>query len=845
MEGFLILLSFILVSCVIIVPIIILVRIGAINSRLSQIEKDIKLLRTNKAEQSVLRKKSVEEQRSVTEEPLVVQADSPVEDGEAEKKRWASDYSGVKPPVEEKVIPPALPEIKAPVEVKATPPVIPEVVEETVKFVEKPKPIAEVAAEPEPEITESAPEITPIPVPKAKEPEDESTFPSFDFGSILSKIGIVTLVLGIGFFVKYAIDKDWINEIGRVGIGLLTGGALILIAHKLRKKYDLFSAIMVGGGISVFYITITLAFREYQLFSQTVAFILLIAITLFSVILSLIYNRKELALFSLLGGYASPLMISSGTGNYVVLFSYLLILNSGMLILSMRKKWNIIGIVSFICTYLFYWGWLYFGFKNQYTGALTFAVLFFVQFYLLALLEHFLSKKKITAFQAIIILVNNLSLFAASIYIFDETELKVRGIITIAMAVVNAVVMLALFRKSTVDKRLLYLIIAIVLSFVSLAVPMQLNGHVITLFWAAEFVILLWLWNKSGIKVFHVGFLLIMALTLISYAMDIAHIYDCSHHELPVIFNRAFITGLVVTAAFAVSKFLLGKADHTDEGAIESHSIGRGILFILIALSYLVPFFEIGYQFYSNPISEIADFTWMMLASYTTLYVAVFTFILRKKISATSGRSVWLFAFVIIYVCAAVPIQVLLRNDVFLTGQYTTLFLTHYLPLPALIYIYYFIIRNFGQLSKLTRTICGWALTICAVVIGSVELDSTVVQIWGDPENYDQLLHNVRTIGYPILWGVMAMILMIWGLKAKEVLLRKISLGFFAFIILKFYISDMWRMSQTGRILSFVALGIILLLVSFLIQKIKVLLTDDNHSDENRVTSDEKDRTAD
>jgi uncharacterized membrane protein len=92
-------------------------------------------------------------------------------------------------------------------------------------------------------------------------------------------------------------------------------------------------------------------------------------------------------------------------------------------------------------------------------------------------------------------------------------------------------------------------------------------------------------------------------------------------------------------------------------------------------------------------------------------------------------------------------------------------------------------------------------------------------------------LYDVHTFGYPILWGVIAMVLMIWGLNRKETLLRKISLVFFAFIIVKFYAYDVWKMSQSGRIISFVLLGVILLLVSFLQQKIRTLVKSDNEKE--------------
>lgn len=720
----------------------------------------------------------------------------------------------------EKIVTEKLPEINEILE-EATPPPF-----AAFTRTEEPKPIVVKTVTPPP--------YQPAPI-EAHNDEPERNFLEKIMGeNWLSKVGIITLVLGIGFFVKYAIDQEWINEVGRVGIGLLTGGIIIGIAHKLKSKYHVFSSILVGGGISVFYITITLAFREYELFSQTVAFILLIVVTIFSVILSLYYDRKELAIFSLLGGFASPLMVSTGEGNYIVLFSYILILNSGMLVISFIKKWRIIGILSYILTLLFFWVWVLQSFETEFIGVTIFAGLFFIQFYLLALFDHFKSKNKITAYQATLILSNNLFFFLACLYVFNDYQYDVRGIVTISIAVVNAVIMLTLFRKSEVDRNLIYLIIAVVMTFVSLAVPIQLHGHVITMFWAAEMVVLLLLWQKSRINIFRIGFIIIGGLTVISYLIDIE--YNYSHDlALTIVLNRIFITGFVVMVAFGLVSFLLRKEDPNsivEIKGVEIFSIGTVIKIfkvLLIILSFTVPFLELNYQLERfTDLEYTYSFRYLAMATYTVLYIAVLAIIYRNKFSRTSVFMqffITVFLYAIVYSYLATE----LRYDIFRMEEYnSSYFLLHLLSLPAIVLIIYLLIKNVKSLPVEWFSAICWGLVIMCVGILSVETDHTIIMLFGGVDNYASLLYDVHTFGYPILWGILAMTLMIWGLKGKEVLLRKISLIFFGLIIVKFYAYDVWRMSQAGRIVSFVLLGVILLLVSFLQQKIKTLVKDDD-----------------
>ena len=640
----------------------------------------------------------------------------------------------------------------------------------------------------------------------------------------LSKIGIITLVLGIGFFVKYAIDQDWINEIGRVGIGILTGGLIVAIAHKLKAKYEVFSSILVGGGISVFYITITIAFREYAIFSQTLAFILLIIITLFSVLLSLLYNRKELAIFSLLGGFASPLMISTGAGNFVVLFSYILILNTGMLVLSFIKQWRIIGIIGYVLTLIFFWAWYLNSYEDQYLITALFVTLFFVQFYLLAIFDHLKTGNKISTYQVMLILSNNMSAYLAYLCVLGSYSSEIKGLVTISLAVVNAVVMMVLFRNKSVDRNLIYLVIAIVTSLVTLAVPVQLKSYVITIFWAAESVILLWLWQKSRIKVFRLGFILISALTLGSYIID---------SYSAIMSGRLFVTGIVVIAAFVINALLL-KRDTENRDPMDRVLLVKVFKIIIMILAYIVPLRELNELLLCTDIDYMSSFRHVALLVFTTFYIMVLGIIYRKDVSTKSYIYAMLYVVLFCYAILHTKLVSDLRSDIFhFWGEETypvSYFFVHILSLPIVAYIVYLLVKNVKSYSGLGAWI-SWLLAALVVVILSVQTDNITVWMVGNADNYSMVLYDVHTFGYPILWGVIAMIMMIWGLNRKEALLRKISLVFFALIIVKFYAYDVWKMSQAGRIISFVLLGVILLLVSFLQQKIRTWVKDDENNE--------------
>lgn len=159
-------------------------------------------------------------------------------------------------------------------------------------------------------LQETSPEA-PLEIPSVSK-RKQVNYEKFIGENLFGKIGILVFVIGVGFFVKYAIDKDWINETLRTVLGFLTGSALLVVAERLQKKYRTFSSLLAGGAFAVFYLTVAIAFHFYHLFPQTVAFIILIATTLFMSILSILYDRRELAIISLVGDFWHLSLLAPG-----------------------------------------------------------------------------------------------------------------------------------------------------------------------------------------------------------------------------------------------------------------------------------------------------------------------------------------------------------------------------------------------------------------------------------------------------------------------------------------------------------------------------------------------------
>jgi uncharacterized membrane protein len=456
----------------------------------------------------------------------------------------------------------------------ATPPPVSEqpvtIITEQELVAEPMPPISSPVSETEPEpvlmesispVAEPEPVHAPAPQPMIPAPPKPSYFQRFlaenpDLEkfigeNLINKIGIIILVAGIGYFVKFAIDQNWINEIGRVLIGVLAGGLLIGLAHRLRHTFTAFSSVLVAGGLSVLYFTIAIAFSDYKIFSQTAAFLLMVVITGFAVLLSIAYNRVALAVMSLIGGFSTPFMVSTGEGNYIVLFSYLLILDSGMLILAYFKKWHLVHWVAYGFTILLYGTWLGTEVLNApqppYAGALLFATGFYVVFMAMNLIYNLKNQLKFSAIEITLLLSNTAFYFAAGMLVLAKVNQGAwQGLFTAGLAVVNFGIAVLLYRRQAVDRTLIYLLIGLVITFISLTIPVQLDGNFITMFWALEAVLLLWLAQRSGLHLLAAGSVLVLGLMLISLVMDWSDLYIAGLiPSLPLILNKAFVTSAI------------------------------------------------------------------------------------------------------------------------------------------------------------------------------------------------------------------------------------------------------------------------------------------------------------
>ncbi|MEN0056039.1 MAG: DUF2339 domain-containing protein [Mucilaginibacter sp.] len=670
--------------------------------------------------------------------------------------------------------------------------------------------------------------------PKPKEPrpsffERHPDLEKFIGENLINKIGIAILVLAIGFFVKYAIDNNWVGPVGRVGIGVVCGAILIGIAHYLRNSYKAFSSVMAGGGLAVFYFTITLAFHQFQLFSQITAFIILIGITVFAVVLSLLYDKQELAVIALVGGFASPFMVSSGNANYSGLFIYLLILNIGLLIIAYFKAWRVLNIISFGFTVIVFASVLYTLTPATYHIGFVYASIFYVLYFIINVAHNVRENKKFIASDFTILLSNTALYFAAGLYLLTVMKQEqFRGLFCISLGVVNLVLSYILFRNRKVDSNILYLLIGITLTFISLAAPIQLHGHSITIFWASEAVLLYWLYQRSSIQLMKITSLLLWMAMITSLLMDWYQIYSFHSVALPVIANKGFITTLVAAVSSYMLSVLVGRDESPRLGAkaLSRHIFGIAAL----ALLFLSGLLEINYQFLNRFPDTSLNVLYMMV--YMPVFIYGYYLVSLKAVALQFNEKLRLGILLVsitVYLALTPEFfdlqRLMLEQHKLSTGY----FATHWIGAIFIGLLFYRIIRLCqNNLDTGMKAMFTWLISFAVVLFLSLEV-SLLSNLLFYSKTYP--VSRVETVyiktGLPILWGLLSFALMWLGMRYKLKVMRIVSLTLFSITLLKLFLFDINNIPVAGKIAAFFCLGVLLLIISFMYQKVKKIIVDD------------------
>ncbi|MBV9300815.1 MAG: DUF2339 domain-containing protein [Acidobacteriaceae bacterium] len=590
--------------------------------------------------------------------------------------------------------------------------------------------------------------------------------------TLLNRVGVITLVLGVAFFFKWAVDNNWIGPRGRVILGILAALAALGIADWLwRKGQHVFAQGVTGFGIGIFFLSIYAAFGFYHLIPQALAFLSLFAGAALCVALSLRYGSQAIAALGFFGGYLTPLLLSTGEDHPWFLLSYVLLLDIAAVLLSVKRRWRGLELLSFLATVILYSAWLTSKFpadKERLAG--TLALLAYLSLYArVSLRELFLLGQFLVA------------LALADLWANSAVAFFALSLIPIAGGLAYSE-----FRKFLVPVSIAFA--SFWLAFGAWRSFTHPNPNALTSFAGITLAFLLFFaWNLWHLKLQRQplafqSFWLCASNPAIYYAVAYALLNPDYRPWLGLL--AVAVAGLyIASAAYFYSTGTPSERPVDTRPVILS--FGIAICFLILA----VPIQFTGFTITVAWSLQAAALAWIAVRFTSPrlqwLALSVFAFAALRLIAVDA----WMFA--------SHQSYVLLWNSRMLTfavAAASLLFASRWsVQVSRPIALAEYFAGHLALLFGLTLEIIGWAERSIA------------------PQN----LLSVETFAVSILFAIYAVMLVSIGVGTRSAVNRIAGLALIGIVIVKLYLFDVWQLQRVYRISAFVALGVLLLGTSF------------------------------
>jgi uncharacterized membrane protein len=373
-------------------------------------------------------------------------------------------------------------------------------------------------------------------------------------GNPLARIGIVILFFGAAFLAKYAADNS-LFPIELRFIALAIGAfALLIVGWRLRERRAIYAELLQGGGIAGLYLIVFAATRLYQLLPPTLSFGLLAVIALAAAVLAVAQNALALAVIGTAGGFLAPILVSTGSGNYVALFTYYALLNLGVFAVAWFKTWRVLNVLGFLFTFTITGLWRANSYQPQdLWTADAFLILFFLMYVAVSILNCVRQPPNLKGYVSGS-LVFGLPVVAFTLHATMISRIEY-GLAWSALALGTFYLLLGwtLFATRRETFRLLVeAFAALGVIFASLAIPLAFDTRTTAAMWAVEGAGLLWLGVRQERKLPRLFGTLLQAGAGVGYLIG----YESMRSTQPIL-NTAYLGAAMLAVSGVFSGYWL------------------------------------------------------------------------------------------------------------------------------------------------------------------------------------------------------------------------------------------------------------------------------------------------
>ncbi len=630
--------------------------------------------------------------------------------------------------------------------------------------------------------------------------------------------GIITVIVGVGFFLKYIYDHAYFGPTARVCV--VAGGGLLAMAIgeiTRRRGYEIVAKGTTALGFALLYAAVFSASRVYMLIEMQTAFVLAMAITAGAMAYAVALNEVIIAFLSLLGGYLSPIIVSTGQNLAMPLFSYLLALAAGALACAMFRRWRAVNWIAMIGTYLLFTGW----FEKFYTPAqMPFALTWLGVFgglFLVQPIAYGLVRKIAARAEDVGLMVANSTVVFC--YLWQMLYAEHRQAQAVAAAAVGAAHLLllaAVVVRCPQDRNLQAALGVLGTAFITAAIPLyfgRLNPMLLS--WSLEAIVLTFIgiryrsqWTKA----------MALIVSAIAAAGLFYHLPLHGQEAFRVVFNTPFGTWLFVSAAIMVCHLLwrfLSQSQDAEGRLLTQVYYAAGVL--LTAVAVAMEWFA-HCRWHVEGTTGDAHFLLGMI-----LLLAAVPMILLVRLLSPDGNLVRTLGVVVLLLGAV--FVVITQSEVRLAA----LRLFANVPFAIAMVFVAAMAAAAGLLRRVEQRDPQWKhlplmLALITLLLVWVLLSREVYLYWQCQNTYAGPVDNWQfsaQMFMSVTWAIYAAALMVGGFVFRHRGVRYLSMAIFAVLLAKIFLIDTTTVRTEYRIAAFLTTGLILVGVSFVYQFLK------------------------
>ncbi len=634
--------------------------------------------------------------------------------------------------------------------------------------------------------------------------------------------GIIVSLIGACLFLKYMYDRNIMGPWVRVGIVAGAGLLSFIIGEITRRRgYEIVAKGVGAMGFALLYASVFSAYRFYDLIGVPQAFGAAIVITIAAMAYAVILNEVAVAILSLLGGYATPLIVSTGRNLPHHLFGYVLILSLGAMGCAAFRRWRGVNVLAFFSTFLLYTLWFekfcrpMLAYAEAHPGRIWIAEVwlwvFFAVFLIMPALYGFMRKITLQKEDAVLTVLCGVGTFyylASMLFEHFRTELVIStailGAVYLAMAAISRL-------RCAEDTGFRAALITTAVAFITAAIGMYFKMYALPLCWAIEAVALtaVGVWFAS---ILTQGLGLIAMGLAVSWLLQLLPLHP-DGTAFSAVFNGVFGTWVFVSACVLAMHWfyrIQGGRTKPQAGPLAEilYVIGLGLAGLACQLEWSAVC-QLRYEAVRADRLELLSVP--VILSLLTIVMSlrplcpkgVFT-TAAGGIAATAGAAAALYAG---FDCYTAEFR-LVFNDVFAVQcVWAACILISALLLKA---------KHKDDKAQAWPAMFGFGL----VIVVWLFLTQQVYLYWYCQGEYAHLARwkTAANMWVSLLWAGYGAGLLILGFARKLPVLRFLALGLFGLLLLKIFAVDMATVKNFYRIIAFVTTGLVLVTVSYLYQ---------------------------